>query len=108
MFPPWEIGNLVNVITLRTLKAFYARHPQAKLPMIAWYREVSSARWDSLLDVKRQFSTADYVGDDRIVFDIGGNKFRIIARVAFGPWYRVMIKFVGTHAEYNRVDARTV
>jgi mRNA-degrading endonuclease HigB of HigAB toxin-antitoxin module len=41
-------------------------------------------------------------------FDIGGNKFRIIARVAYGPWYRVMIKFVGTHAEYDRVDARTV
>lgn len=76
--------------------------------MMAWYREVSASRWNNLHDVKRQFPSADYVGDDRIVFDIAGNKYRIIARVAFGPWYRVMVKFVGTHAEYDRVDARTV
>jgi mRNA interferase HigB len=98
----------VNVIALRALKTFYERHPQAKMPMIAWYREVTTSRWESLHDIKSQFPSADYVGDDRIVFNIGGNKYRIIARVAFGPWYRVMIKFVGTHAEYDRVDARTV
>jgi mRNA interferase HigB len=99
---------IVNVIALRTLKTFYERHPQARLPMMAWYREVSASRWNSLHDIKRQFPSADYVGDDRIVFDIAGNKYRIIARVAFSPWYRMMIKFVGTHAEYDRVDARTV
>lgn len=64
--------------------------------------------WNNLHDIKRHFPTADYVGDDRVVFDIAGNKYRIIARVAYGPWYRLMIKFVGTHAEYDRVNARTV
>jgi mRNA interferase HigB len=98
----------MNVISLKTLKAFYQRQPLSRAPMIAWYKEVSAARWDTLHDLKRQFASADYVGNDRVVFDIGGNKYRIVARVAFGPWYRVMIKFVGTHAEYDRVDARTV
>lgn len=98
----------MNVIALRTLRAFYRRHPQAAVPLNAWYREVTTARWENLHDIKRQFPSADYVGDDRVVFDIAGNKFRVIARVAYGPWYRVMIKFVGTHAEYDRIDARTV
>lgn len=80
----------------------------AKAPMIAWYKEVSSARWSNLHELKSQFASADYVGDDRVVFDIGGNKYRIVARVAYAPWYRVMIKFVGSHAEYNRIDARMI
>jgi mRNA interferase HigB len=98
----------MNVIALRPIKAFYDRHPMAKVPLIAWYREVSLARWQSLHDLKRQFPSADYIGDDRVVFDIGGNRYRIVARVAYAPWYRVMIKFVGSHADYDRIDARSV
>jgi mRNA interferase HigB len=98
----------MNVIALRTLKQFYERHAQAKPALIAWYRDVTAARWQDLHELKRQFPTADYVGDDRVVFDIGGNRYRIVARVAYAPWYRVMIKFVGTHAEYDRIDVRTV
>ena len=98
----------MNVISHRSLKSFYSRHPMAKASLVAWYKEVSLARWQTLHDLKSQFPSADYVGDERVVFDIGGNKYRIVARVAYAPWYRVMIKFVGSHADCDRIDARTI
>jgi mRNA interferase HigB len=117
MFPSWEycgcsrFGNniyLMQVLSLRTLRRFWERHPKAKRPLRAWYKIVSEAKWDGPADVKGTFRTADFVGDKRIVFDIGGNKYRIVARVVYDPFYRVMIKFVGTHEEYDRINPETV
>ncbi len=76
--------------------------------MIAWHKDVSSARWRNWAELKADYASADAVGDERVVFNIGGNKYRIVARVAYAPHFRVMIKFVGTHAEYDRIDARSV
>ena len=53
-------------------------------------------------------TSVDFVGDSRVVFDIGGNKFRLVARVVYGPYSRVMIKFVGTHAEYDKIDVSKI
>jgi mRNA interferase HigB len=50
----------------------------------------------------------DFLADNRVIFELGGNKFRLVARIAYGPYFRVMVKFVGTHAEYHKIDARTV
>lgn len=98
----------MQVIALRTLRRFWERHPQAEGPIRAWYAVVSRAHWTGPADVKRQFgSTVDFVGDNRIVFDIGGNKFRLIVHAAY-PFRRVLVKFIGTHAEYDRIDAETV
>ena len=98
----------MNVISFRALRDFYERHPPARKAMIAWHKDVCAARWRNWSDVKADYASADAVGDDRVVFDIGGNKYRIVARVAYAPYFRVMIKFVGTHAEYDRIDARSV
>ena len=76
--------------------------------MNVWWKSVEKARWENFSDVKAQFNAADTVGDGRVVFDIGGNKYRLVGRIAYSPYYRVMIKFVGTHGEYDRIDARTV
>jgi mRNA interferase HigB len=96
------------VIARRTLKQFWERHPQAEGPARAWFAAVSGARWGGPTDVKRQFgTTVDFVGDNRVIFDLGGNKYRLIARVSY-PFGRVLIKFIGTHAEYDRVDPETV
>jgi mRNA interferase HigB len=53
-------------------------------------------------------ASVDFVGDSRIVFDIGCNKFRLVARVVYGPYYRVMIKFIGTHAEKDKIDVAKI
>ena len=69
---------------------------------------VAKARWRSPSDTKRQFgSTVDFVGDNRVIFDLGGNKYRLIVHVSYA-FGRVLIKFIGTHAEYDRIDPETV
>ena len=98
----------MQVIAISTLKAFWRKHPQAQRPLENWSLLVRSANWRSPQDAKDLFGTVvDVIGDDRLVFDVAGNTFRLIVHVAY-PFRRVLIKFVGTHAEYDRVDAETV
>lgn len=98
----------MQVIALRALRQFWRRHPQAEGPLRAWYAVVSRAQWAGPADVKRQFgTTVDFIRDNRIVFDIAGNKYRLIVHVAYS-FRRVLVKFVGTHTEYDRIDAETV
>jgi mRNA interferase HigB len=98
----------MEVIARRTLKQFWERHPQAEGPCRAWFAAVSRARWSGPGDVKRQFgTTVDFVGDNRLIFDLGGNNYRLIAHVSY-PFSRVLIKFIGTHADYDRIDPETV
>ena len=98
----------MQVIARRTLKLFWLRHPRAEVPLRTWYTVVTGANWSGPADVKAQFGpTVDFVGDNRLIFDIGGNKFRLVVHVAYS-YRRVLIKFVGTHAEYDRIDAETI
>src|SRR4029079_2150098 len=98
----------MQVIARRTLKQFWEHHPQAEGPVRAWFAAVSKARWSTSADIKRQFgATVDFVGDNRVIFDLAGNKYRLIVHVAYA-FGRVLIKFIGTHAEYDRIDPETV
>lgn len=98
----------MRIIARRTLKTFWAAHDQAEAPLTAWYVAVSRADWRSPADVKAMFGTSvDFVGDNRIVFDIAGNKYRLVVHVAYA-FHTVLVKFVGTHAQYDRIDAETV
>ena len=73
------------------------------------YAEIEWAQWERPQDVKDIFgASVDFVGDSRIVFDVGGNKFRLVARVVYGPYYRVMIKFIGTHEENDKIDVAKI
>ena len=66
------------------------------------------AQWMGPQDVKRQFgSTVDFVGDNRVIFDLGGNRYRLVVHVSF-TFGRILVKFIGTHAEYDRIDPETV
>jgi mRNA interferase HigB len=98
----------MQVIARRTLRRFTERHPQAEGPIRVWFATASRANWAGLADVKRQFGAAvDFVGDNRAIFDLGGNKFRLVAHIAHRH-RRVLVKFIGTHAEYDRIDPETV
>lgn len=98
----------MQVIAKRTLKLFWERHNQAEVPLRTWHAVVSRSVWSGPADVKSEFgATVDFVGDNRLVFDIAGNKFRLIGHVAYA-YRRVLIKFVGTHAEYDRINRETV
>ena len=97
----------MQIIAKRTLKLFWEANPQAETPLRAWYALVSKAEWDGPADVKAMFRSADFVGDSRVIFDIGGNKFRLIVRIAY-RYRRVLVKFIGTHAEYDRIKPEDV
>lgn len=98
----------MQIIARRTLKRFWHRHAGAEKPLRAWYMVVKAATWYGPADVKKQFGNAvDFVADSRLIFDIGGNKFRLVVHVAY-RFKRVLIKFVGTHKEYDKIDPERV
>jgi mRNA interferase HigB len=97
----------MQIISRKTLKDFWAKHNQAEAPLIAWYQVVSKAEWTGPNDIRAMFGSADFVGDNRVIFDIGGNKFRLVVHVAY-KFRRVLIKFVGTHKDYDAIDPEKV
>lgn len=98
----------MQVIARRTLVQFWRRHPPAEGPLKAWFAVVSKVRWAGPAEVKRAFgASVDFVSDNRVIFDIGGNKYRLVAHFSF-KFGRVLVEFVGTHAEYDRIDPGTV
>ena len=98
----------MQIVARRTLRQFWEKHPPAEAPLKAWFALVGHASWRGPAEVKAMFgTTVDFVADNRLIFDIGGNKYRLIVHVAYG-FNRVLVKFVGTHAEYDRIDPGSV
>lgn len=84
------------------------RHPQAMVPLVVWHARVQRADWAGPADIKAMFGgTVDFVADNRVIFDIGGNKYRLIVHVAY-RYRRVLVKFVGTHSDYDGIDPETI
>lgn len=109
MLPKWELCIDMQVISKRVLREFWEKYPKAERPLSTWYKLVSKASWQTPADIKTAFgANVDFVGDNRVIFDIGGNKYRLIVYVAYHPYYRVLVKFVGTHEEYEQIDPETV
>jgi mRNA interferase HigB len=100
----------MRVIALRTIKLFIEGKPEradSREPALAWYRLVLRADWASPAELKRDFATASILKDGRAVFNIAGNKYRIVVWINY-PYRVVYVRFIGTHAEYDRIDAQTV
>jgi mRNA interferase HigB len=97
----------MRIVALKTLREFWARHPDAEQPLRAWHDEVSRAQWHTPADIKEQFRSASILKGRRVVFNIKGNEYRLVAALAYNTGL-VFVKFIGTHAEYDRVDAETV
>jgi mRNA interferase HigB len=97
----------MHVISRPKLIDFWEKHSDSEVPLSVWFKKVRQAQWNGINDLKRDFPTADYVGNNRVVFDIKGNHYRIIVLVFFDG-QKVYIRFVGTHAEYDKVNAKTV
>lgn len=97
-----------NVIARRALKAFSKQYPKPEKPLDVWYEIVSKGEWSGPADLKKAFgSNVDFVGDNRAIFDIGGNKYRLVVHFSY-RFRTALIKFVGTHDEYDGIDAETV
>jgi len=100
----------MRIIALSSLKEFWERNPayaDAAGSALAWYRHALNANWAAPADIKREFANASILKDGRVVFNIAGNKYRLVVWVNYS--YRVVyIRFIGTHAQYDKIDAQTI
>ncbi|MBI5831133.1 MAG: type II toxin-antitoxin system HigB family toxin [Armatimonadetes bacterium] len=97
----------MHVIARKTLVEFWARWPEAEPHLAAWFREAEQAAWATPQDIKAQYATASIIGSNRVVFNIRGNRFRLVVHVCYRG-QRVYVRFIGTHAEYDAIDAETI
>jgi mRNA interferase HigB len=100
----------MRVIALSTLKAFLDGTPargDAQGPLMAWYWNVRRADWASPADVKHDVGSASILRDGRVVFNVAGNKYRVVAWINY-PYRVVYVRFVGTHRQYDGIDAQTI
>lgn len=97
----------MHIVSLKTLRTFWAIHPDAEQPLRAWYAIAKRAQWRTPVDIKADYGSASFVGNNRVVFNIKGNTYRLIVLVEYQKG-RLFVRFVGTHAEYDRIDAKMV
>ena len=107
------LDKIMRIIARRTLREFVAKlkgrrdQPALKTALDAWFAEVSHAHWGSSADVKRRYASASIVGSDRVVFNIKGNDYRLVVAIDYEKSI-VWIKWIGAHAEYDKIDVRKV
>ena len=97
----------MNVISKKKIDDFCRSHAGAKSVLLIWYKNAVKAQWTNFAEIRQDYPSADWISDDRVVFNIGGNKYRLIARISF-TYKNMMIKWIGTHAEYDQIDAATI
>lgn len=93
----------MRIIAARTIRQYYEANPASKSALQDWSSKVKQANWLSFADIKKTFNSVDYVDNQHYVFNIKGNDFRLVAVIKFTVHF-VLIRFIGTHAEYDRIN----
>lgn len=97
----------MRVISRRVLKEYGDHHAEARGSLNAWYEETKKANWKTSQDIKNEYASASFLEDNRVIFNIKGNSYRLIVHLKYAMGV-VMIKWIGTHAEYDKIDAAKV
>ena len=97
----------MRVIAKKILREFWTKHSDCEQQLKAWYQETSNAEWKNTNEIKLEYPTASIIGDSRIVFNIKGNSYRLIVKINF-DYQMIWIRFIGTHAEYDKINAKTI
>ncbi len=97
----------MRIISKSILREFWERHSDSEQQLKSWYKETSDSLFKSPNDIKIVYPSASILQDNRVVFNIKGNKYRIIVKVSY-KYAMIWIRFVGTHAEYDKVDANKI
>ncbi len=97
----------MRIISRKTLREFWGKHPSANLPLKAWYADAKQAHWRSPNDIKKTYRNASIVANSRVVFNIKGNDYRLVAAINY-QFSVVYIRFVGTHKEYDEIDVTKI
>lgn len=97
----------MRVIAKKTLREFWMKHSDCEEQLKSWYREAIEANWNSPQDIKTDYPSASFLQDNKVVFNIKGNKYRLIVKINY-DFGMIWIRFVGTHAEYDKVNASKI
>ncbi|RUA28077.1 MAG: type II toxin-antitoxin system HigB family toxin [Bacteroidetes bacterium] len=97
----------MRVVSIRRIYEFIEKHEASSIALQDWYHRVSSKKWYKLSDIKRDFNSVDYVGNNRYVFNIKGNNYRLVCIIIFAS-QKVYIRFIGTHAQYDKIDVKNI
>ena len=97
----------MHIVSIQALRSFWQKHPDAERPLRAWYALAEKSIWQSPTDIKAVLGNASFVGNNRVIFNIKGNDYRLVVIVEYQQG-RLFIRFVGTHTEYDRIDPETI
>ena len=97
----------MRIIAKRTLRDFWIKHADSEQQLKAWYRETEKTEWENFNDLKKDYPSASILQENRIVFNIKGNNYRLIVKFSF-EYQICWIRFIGTHSEYDKIDANTI
>ena len=97
----------MRVITRQKLSRFWEKYTDAEDALKAWLKEAEHAHWKTPADIKTRYRTADFLNNNRVVFNIKGNHYRLIAQIHYNTQI-VYIRFIGTHKDYDKIDAETI
>jgi len=93
----------MRIFVYKTLVEYYTKHPESKIALEEWFCETKKSVWNNFAEMKKTFNSVDSTGNRRYVFNIKGNSYRLVAIILFVPKY-VYIRFIGTHAEYDKIE----
>jgi mRNA interferase HigB len=99
--------TLVRVIAKKILRDFWQHHADSEQALKAWHKETQLAIWKSPADTRRIYPSASFLPNDRVVFNIKGNNYRLVVAIRY-DFKIVFIRFIGTHSQYDSIDARTI
>ena len=97
----------MRIIAKGTLKKFWLKHKDCEEQLKSWYNEVSKINWDSPNELKKEYPSASILEDNKIVFNINGNNYRLIVKINY-EYNIIWIKFIGTHGEYDKINANKI
>lgn len=97
----------MRIISKKILREFWEKHSDSQQQLTSWFRETNSAGWKSPRDIKKEYPSASFLENNRVVFNIKGNKYRLIVRINY-DYQMIWIRFVGTHAQYDKIDATKI
>ena len=97
----------MRVISRKALREFWSKYPDSQKALQAWYLDTKRANWQTPSDIKNVYRNASFVSDNRVVFNIKGNHYRIVVRIDYDH-HVVYIRFVGTHSMYDKIDVTTI
>jgi len=101
------VWGTLRIISRKPLREFWERHPDAQQSLQAWYADAKQSTWKTPVDIRNVYRNASIIANNRVVFSIKGNRYRLVVAIQYAHGI-VYIRFVGTHQEYDRIDAVTI